>query len=386
MKYMNLLRYAIDSCMYEDIYIIDDELEELYRLADKHDLAHLVGHALFRGGRIGPDSPWYKPFQKVQLKAVYRHEQSRHELMKICEVLEAAQISYMPLKGAVVRDYYPEPWLRTSCDIDVLVHEADLDRAVQVLCEQGWTVKSKKGFHDISLYSAGGAHLELHFNLKENRESIDRLLEKVWEHAKPISVDVPAARGQVYRYRQSDEFLMFHLLAHMSYHFISGGCGVRSFVDIWLLRKTLNYDEVKLRQFCADTQILTFYESVLDLIGVWFEGKEHTSLTKQMEDFVLGGGVYGSTVNRVAVNQAQMGGRLRNLLNRVFMPYEQLKILYPVLQRHGWLCPMFEVIRWMQILASGRGGHAMHELKLNQKSSQQKVQETEAFLLSLGLR
>lgn len=105
--------------------LTSDDLQQLYALAEKHDLAHLVGHALFRGGLIDQASSWYQPFQKAQLKAVYRYEQSRHELMKIKEILEEAQIAYMPLKGAVVRDYYPEPWLRTSCDLDVLVHEED---------------------------------------------------------------------------------------------------------------------------------------------------------------------------------------------------------------------------------------------------------------------
>ncbi len=377
-----LLRSAIDGSALvfcDRATLAGVDLSELYARANQHDLAHLVGHALFRRGLVEPDSPWYHPLQKIQLKAVYRYEQSRHDLMKISEALEAAHIAHMPLKGAVVRDYYPEAWLRTSCDIDVLVHEEDLDRAVQVLCEQGWSVQSKKGFHDISLYSAGGAHLELHFNLKENRASIDRLLEQVWDYAEPVQTGT-------YCYRQNNEFLMFHLLAHMSYHFISGGCGVRSFLDIWILRKALRYDEAKLRQMCEGTQILTFYESALKLIDVWFEGGEHTELTRQMENYVLEGGTYGSVENRVAVNQVQAGGRLRNLRRRVFLPFAQLKLIYPVLKRHAWLCPVFEVVRWFDILVTGRMKRAMKELSINQKSSAELIQNTEVFLDRLGLK
>lgn len=359
--------------------LTSDDLQQLYALAEKHDLAHLVGHALFRGGLIDQASSWYQPFQKAQLKAVYRYEQSRHELMKIEEILEEAQIAYMPLKGAVVRDYYPEPWLRTSCDLDVLVQEEDLDRAVEALCRAGWSAKAKKAYHDISLYSAGGVHLELHFNIKENKDVLDRVLEAVWAHSAPES-------GQAYRYRQSNEFLLFHLLAHMSYHFTDGGCGVRSFLDIWLLRRALTWDDAALRRLCAEAQILKFYEAVLALTDVWFGGSAHTELTRQLEAFVTSGGVYGSTANRVMVNQAQTGGRLQNLRDRIFMPFGKLKTMYPVLQRHGWLCPVFEVVRWAQILASGRGRHAVHELKLNQSSSKEQVQEAGALLEKLGLK
>ena len=35
--------------------------------------------------------------------------------------IKKVQIPFLPLKGSVIRQYYPEPWMRTSCDIDILV-------------------------------------------------------------------------------------------------------------------------------------------------------------------------------------------------------------------------------------------------------------------------
>ena len=35
-------------------------------------------------------------------------------LLRGCAVLEEAKIPYIPLKGTVLRDYYPEAWMRTS--------------------------------------------------------------------------------------------------------------------------------------------------------------------------------------------------------------------------------------------------------------------------------
>ena len=73
-------------------------------------------------------------------KAVFRYEQLNYENERICMALEKAQIPFIPLKGSIIRKYYPESWMRTSCDVDVLVHEEDAEKAVDVLVkEYGYT-------------------------------------------------------------------------------------------------------------------------------------------------------------------------------------------------------------------------------------------------------
>ena len=68
---------------------------------------------------------------KSVVTAQYRFVKQEAELEHIRAVLEREGIAYVPLKGAVMRALYAEPWMRTSCDIDVLVHETDLERAVE---------------------------------------------------------------------------------------------------------------------------------------------------------------------------------------------------------------------------------------------------------------
>ena len=64
----------------------------------------------------------------------------------------------------------------------------------------------------------------------ENIEKLDRALERVWDYASPI------ADGRM-EHRLTNEYLVFHVLAHMAAHFINGGCGVKPFVDLYLLKK-----------------------------------------------------------------------------------------------------------------------------------------------------
>lgn len=110
---------SIDKTRYS---LTDEELAKLYKLSKSHDLAHLVGDALIKNNLIG-DGEIKAKFQKQIMLAVYRYEKINYELGRLRKVLNEAEIPFIPLKGSVLRRYYPEPWMRTSCDIDVLVHE-----------------------------------------------------------------------------------------------------------------------------------------------------------------------------------------------------------------------------------------------------------------------
>ena len=123
---------------------------------------------------------------------------------KIIKLLEENKVDYLPLKGSIIQAYYPEPWMRTSCDIDILVKEEDLARAVDTLKEKlAYTSDDRRNYHDISLYSPNGVHLELHFSIQENMESIDDLLSRVWDYAVLVE-------GREYQYQQTNEYFLFH--------------------------------------------------------------------------------------------------------------------------------------------------------------------------------
>ena len=109
-----------------------DILPEITYLAQKHDVIHLIVFALKKNGLLDEGN---KSLESKMLTAVYRCERLKYEQTKLCTALEQAEIPFIPLKGSVLRQYYPEPWMRTSCDIDVLVHKEDLQRVVSYLSD-----------------------------------------------------------------------------------------------------------------------------------------------------------------------------------------------------------------------------------------------------------
>ena len=116
--------------------------------------------------------------------ALYRFEKSNYEFNEIVKLFEEKQIRFIPLKGAILRELYPEQWMRTSCDIDILIEKEHFCRATQYLVDAGL----KKGIespHDISFITASGVHIELHHSLIDDDRisNIDCILSKVWENS-----------------------------------------------------------------------------------------------------------------------------------------------------------------------------------------------------------
>lgn len=357
------------------LQLSDEELAGLYRLSKFHDLAHLVGDALIKNDLIR-DGEIKSGFEKQMMMAVYRYERIRYELEQIRQTLSNAGIPFLPLKGSVIRQYYPEPWMRTSCDIDVLVREDMVDSAAQAIVEANKYTYEKKNYHDISLMSDSGVHLELHYSIKECKENIDALLSKCWDYA---------AVSSGYEYQFDNAFFLFHQLAHASYHFLSGGCGVRPFLDIYLLEQKLDFDKDELDKMVSKTGIKRFYEAMSELANVWFGNGQHDDLTLRMEQYVLAGGVYGNSENHIAAAQRTEKGRLGYILHRIWVPYEQLCGTYPQLRGRRVFQPIYEVKRWFRILNPEVRKRKRHDLNAIKNLSKDKKDAVSALLNALDL-
>lgn len=366
---------SIDKPQYT---LTDEELVKLYKLAKSHDLAHLVGDALIKNDLIG-DGEVKAKFQKQMMLAVYRYEKINYELGRLREAMNEAKIPFIPLKGSVIRQYYPKPWMRTSCDIDVLVHESDLERAVSALTSAAGYKADSKGSHDVGMFSDSGVHLELHYSLIEDKivGSAADILRSAWENASPVS--------DTSEYVFGDDLFFFYHTAHMAKHFVNGGCGIRPFIDIWVLNHCVSFDREERDALLAKGGLLAFAEQAEALSEAWFGNGEHTDITRRMQDYLLKGGVYGTTANRVSVQQIRKGGKIRYAFSRIWLPYDVLKFHYPSLERKRWLLPVFEVRRWFKLLFGGGVKRSVNELRLNSSATNEEQTETKEILSKLEI-
>lgn len=332
-----------------EVPVKPEMLPELFDLSDAHDLSHLLGQALSDLGLLGEDEISRK-FQKRALQAVYRYSKQNCEYERICAVLEEEQIPYIPLKGAVMRKFYPEGWMRSSGDIDILVKPADVEAAAAALEKKAGYTRGKKAAYDLVMHSESGVCLELHFDtMEESRaDSIRRVLADLWEQAAP---EKPGASCYVLK----DELFYFYHIAHMVRHFEAGGCGVRPFLDIWFLNGIAQRNVAAREELLREGGLLTFAWCAEKLTHVWMDAQKMDETSELLEQYVLRGGVYGSVGNFVAVNQSKTGGKTKFLLSKVFLPYETMRQWYPLAKKSKWLLPVAYIQRVAKHLFGGMG-------------------------------
>ncbi len=380
---LQLLSYAIcGNCLPANMpeQLTAECVQEMYKLAVKHDIGSVIGEALYASGLSEQLGEYYAPFQKLQLAAVMRYEKSNYELNRICQVLETAHIPFMPLKGSVLRNHYPAPWMRTSCDIDILVPADRIDAAAECIVQHLHYELKGKSSHDFDLRAKNGQHLELHYDLIEDSFNVAgaQILQRVWDSA-------VLAPGFEYRYQMPDSMFYFYHIAHMAKHFETGGCGIRSFMDLWILDTLPDADVQEREAILQAGDLLKFAETVRFLGRAWQTGGQLPEHLEQVQAYILDGGSYGSLENWVNVQGEKQGGKKNYLLYRLFLPFDVLCYAYPVLERHKWLYPVMQVVRWFKIFNPVSRSKVKHELAFNKNCNDDVHARVRQLFSAVGL-
>ena len=327
-----------------NIYFENVNIEKLFELAARHSVAPLVADCIISNKFIA-DEDIMDGIKSIQLEAIFQYQKQKSELDKIKKLFNENKIPFIPLKGAVIRNIYPEPYLRTCCDIDILVHPVDVEHAIDVLIEAEYN-KVVKYDHDYTLYSPNGVHLELHFDTIEGKNkfaNVKYVLDKIWQFAIQRSTDS-------FEYLLSDEMFYFYHVSHLAKHFRSAGCGIRPFVDLWILNNNLEVECEKRQELLIQGGLCDFEFYMKKLLGVWFDGERYDEIIKGLECYIIKSGIYGNRYNFVANRINSTSNKMKTLVSRIYIKYDTIKNIYPILKKHKWLTPIYQVRRWIEIV------------------------------------
>ena len=380
--FFELIRHTIIG---EDInndviaLITPDILPALFSFSKRHDLAHLIGEALEKSNLLPKSSKIENLFLNERNLAFYRLASINYEYERVTSILENLKVDYLPLKGVLMRALYPQGWMRTSADIDILLSNSEVDKVVKEVVEKlNYTYQTTDAYNAIVI-STNGVHVELHFDLiaKSDDSLSNKILSEVWEN----STRVNNSSCHI----MNEEYFYYYHVAHMARHFFKGGCGVKPFIDLYLLNNKVEYRAEKRRLLLQTGGLLKFERACYLLSKIWLENEAYTEEAKVLEEFILNGGVFGNIQNEVLINQGKKGGKFRYVLSRIFMPIEEMQHRYKTLKKHKWLYPFFVVVRLFEILFKGDSKRIKNELKTSAQISNQKQHKIENLLDYLGL-
>lgn len=357
--------------------ITEGMMPQICSMAKKHDVANIIGQAVSNNNISVPKSvaSFLKSRQAI---SVLRYEQMKRETISVCDILEQGKFTHMPLKGAVIRKYYKEPSLRTSCDVDILIPKDEIDAAVEYLCTNYNYRIASRSDHDICVIGEMGVHVELHYKLMKSSPEIEKALAGVWDNIKKVE-------GTEYRYEMSNENFYAYLIVHMSKHFLLCGTGIRGFMDVWVFRHNVEIDKDKVEKILKQCGVAEFEKEVVKLSEIWFSGKQHDDFSLQVEEYIMSSGAFGTLKNQISMFRVNKGGKVKYILRRIFLDPEVLKTGYPILDKYPVLLPFCEVHRWIVCLMKGKLKVAKNELSVNSKINKEDQEKYEEMCRRLNI-
>ena len=356
--------------------IDEDLLENLFAIAKRQGLSHLIFDALVKNEITGSKGLFSK-LKNEKNVAIFRSNQIDFELKQISKALEEEKIDFIFLKGAIIRNLYPEKWMRTSCDIDLLIKEQDLERAIEVL-QKSLDYKSvEKTEQDVQFLSQSGLTIELHFSLYRGEENeYAKLLNCAWDNV---------VEAQTNRKILTNEFFYLYHIVHMALHFKQGGCGIRPFIDLYLIKKNVNVQRETVAEYLEEIGLLTFENHIFRASKFILGEIESNNIINSIIDFVLGSEMYGDIKNRALINQAKKGGKKKFILSRIFISYSELLEQYPKLKKFKILYPYYSVKRWLRLLFGKDSKRVRREIKVINSTTEEENKKIKELLNNLKI-
>ena len=314
---------------------LDADWQETLKLAAAHMLLPLLYDGLRRVPEDWAQVPenTQKVLQQCFMRAVYKDTQFEHLRLKLVQELIKAGVPHVFLKGAVLKEDYPVPALRTMCDMDVLVHTEDYAAIHDVAVSLGGKPGHSDGNHRNFLFP-GGVAVEFHPNLLHHGTPVGTQINPGWQYVKE---DTGVSL------KMTEEGMYLNTICHLANHFVSGGVGIRFVLDVWVNRHLRNpqpdraFVEAELMRF----GLLEFAQNIEALAEVWFGDGDPAALPEGLEEYILTSGSHGladrAILNAVALSPD--GSRGSALLKKAFYSRAELEDRFPWCKGKAWLLP-----------------------------------------------
>lgn len=248
----------------------------------------------------------------------------------------------MALKGAVVSEWYPKLGMREMSDVDVLFDSARASDVRDLMVALDYKVKEfDNSIHDV-YQKKPLSNFEMHKALMD--PSYGKLL---YEYYRDVSSRLV---GDGYEKRFKPEDFYIYMLAHEYKHYSAGGTGLRSLLDTFVVLK--HYDDLDWEYIQVELEKLELVDFEHDnriLAEELFGPGDHVISNPEMLAYVIGSGTYGTLQNKVENDVGKfgtgIGGKIKYLFHRVFIPLQDVKKSFPVFYKYKILLPFLPLYR-----------------------------------------
>lgn len=318
--------------------------ENIYRLSQFHKIQSLIFHAVQKLPKEQrPPESILKKIQQAGSLEIARDMVQKAAQMELLTAFEKAGIAVLPLKGFLIKQFYPDTSMRMMADLDILFPVEKEKETEGVLTALGYVCEHKDSHHSVYMRHPF-MNIEMHYNMIGNDSLLDAYYDNIWER-----LELEPGMSYIYRLKWEDFYIF--MIAHLAKHFQSGGSGIRSVIDVqqFLDKMEEKLDWKYIDEELRKIELTQFEQHMKNLTAIWFGGEKETEFYAQLREFIQNSGIYGTLENlgvQRAVRAGRKGwkGKMQMWLNVIFLPYKEMKMQYPYLLK----CPVLLPIAWIQ--------------------------------------
>ncbi len=323
--------------------------DKALKYARKHQITPLVYYGIVNS-KITVDSEIKAKFENATMQNIVFNQNQMYFLKVLFATFEKEGISYMPLKGTLLKKVYPKPEMRAMSDADILIKEDEYSKIRPVMQKLGYTERYESD-HEL-VWKKGVLTVELHKTIIPSyHKDYFNYFGNGWKLA--------SEKIGEYGFKMKHEDELIYNFTHLAKHYRAGGIGIKHMTDVYVCfpkDKKLDYDyiEAELRSL----KLWEFFSNVLDTVKVWFGTKEATEKTDFITDYIFASGAYGTSENQnigEALKTAKNVGGSENVmknrgLNLIFPSYKAMCKRNPIVKKCPLLLPVMWVVRWFEVL------------------------------------
>ena len=301
----------------------DDNIDllKVYEIAEKHSVQTTAYYGI-KKLQCAISSEALSKWEEAHLRGLSVSIRFKAELNNVCDVFTKEKLVHMPLKGSIIKNMYPSTDMRSMSDMDILIKREDAKKVHDILIGMGYTCDMYDISHQDVYFKDPIYNIEIHTSLFDDGDGVtfyreyDNILDRT------VTVDNEYAR------LMTDEDFYVYNVAHFAKHFQLGGSGIRSVMDMYIMKKSLTgMDMAYVNAEFSKLGLTEFYTKASKLVDYWFGDGELTADVKDMADYILSSGTYGNLYNAYT-NQLEKKGRFRMFMYNAFPPLNKLSLIH----------------------------------------------------------
>ena len=265
--------------------------------------------------------------------AAGQQKRQEHYAEELDRVFREKEIPYAALRGARMRKLYPRPTYRLSGDLNFFVHPEHREDVADILLGYGFrrSVTEEQGDH----YILDHVEIHIHTFLRVRLQGMEDYYANVWDRL--VTED-----GILYDMTPEDFYI--YEMALLQRNFISNGVGIRSVVDIAVLRHAFpNLDRAYVDGEFKKIGISRFASSMEALTDAWFADAPSDDDLLLLGKYIAGFGTPEYAELMYASENMDLSAReqRKHRTRKVILPRRVMRMKYPCLRKYPALMPLF---------------------------------------------